>query len=77
MSGGPLAPQELENAEKYRIKESQKALNDRLKRGDLKSLSPFTDDSGIIRVGGQVNKVFVSFEIKHPAVLPQTIGYLF
>ena len=71
LSGGLLTPQELENAERYWIKESQKALNNRLKKGDLQNLSRFKDDSGIIQVGGRVDEALVSFEIKHPAVLPR------
>ena len=47
LSREPLAPQELERAERYWVKESQKTLQDRLKRGELQLLSPFTDENGI------------------------------
>ena len=57
LSHGPLAQQELEKAEKYWVKESQKTLRDRLKKGELQQLSPFTDENGIIRVGGRVDAV--------------------
>ena len=70
-SHGPLAPQELEKAEKYWVKQSQKSLQDRLKKGEIQQLSLFTDNNGIIRVGGQVDKALVSYETKHPAMLPQ------
>ena len=60
VSHGPLAPQELEKAEKYWVKESQKTLQDRLKKGELQQLSPFTDENGIIRVGGRVDEALVS-----------------
>ena len=33
-------------------------------------LSPFVDDEGIIRVGGRVDKAMVSYEMKHPVLLP-------
>ena len=71
VSHGPLAPQELEKAEKYWVKESQKTLQDRLKKGELQQLSPFTDENGIIRVGGRVDEALVSYETKHPAMLPR------
>ncbi|XP_068723496.1 uncharacterized protein [Montipora capricornis] len=71
LSREPLAPQELEKAERYWVKESQKTLQDRLKRGELQQLSPFTDENGIIRVGGRVDEALVSYETKHPAMLPR------
>ena len=70
-SHGPLAPQELEKAKKYWVKQSQKSLQDCLKKGELQQLSLFTDKNGIIRVGGRVDKALVSYETKHPAMLPQ------
>lgn len=60
-----------EKVEKYWVKQSQKSLQDRLKKGELQQLSLFTDNNGIIRVGGQVDKALVSYETKHPAMLPQ------
>ena len=71
LSHGPLAPQELEKAENYWVKESQKTLQDCLKKGELQQLSPFTDENGIIRVGGRVDEALVSYETKHPAMLPR------
>ena len=71
MSDGPLAPKELGEAEKYWVKESQKTLHDRLKKGELQKLSPFTDENGVIRVGGRVDEALVSYDSKHPAVLPR------
>ena len=65
-----LCPQELEEAERYLIKDAQRNLNDRIKKGELKTLSPFTDEKGVIRVGGRVDKATVSYETKHPALLP-------
>ena len=67
---GPLTPEELQKAEMFLIKDAQNKLHDRLKRGEFKSLSPFTDDKGIIRVGGRVDKAIVSYETRHPALLP-------
>jgi len=68
---GPLSPQELQNAENHWIKESQKSLGDRLKKGELKNLSPYTDPDGIIRVGGRADKALASYETRHPALLPR------
>ena len=52
------------------IKDAQNNLHDRLKKGEFKSLSPFTDDKGIIRVGGRVDKAIVFYETRHPTLLP-------
>ena len=43
-------------------------------KGEFKTLSPFTDEKGIIRVGGRLDKAIVSYETKHPALLPSTHG---
>ena len=67
---GPWTPEELQKAEMFLIKDAQNNLHDRLKRGEFKSLSPFTDDKGIIRVGGRLDKAIVSHETRHPALLP-------
>ena len=71
VKGTPLSPQELEDAELYWIKESQRSLHDRLKRGDLKGLTPFVDKSGVIRVGGRVKDAVVSYDVKHSVLLPR------
>ena len=41
-------------------------------------LSPFKDENGVIRVGGRVDKALVSYETKHPILLPNKhwISYL-
>ena len=68
---GPLSPEELESAENHWIKESQKSLKDRLMKGELKNLSPYTDSDGIVRVGGRADKALVSYQTKHPTLLPR------
>ncbi|XP_068678843.1 uncharacterized protein [Montipora foliosa] len=68
---GPLMPKELQEAEHHWIKESQKSLSDRLKKGELKKFSPYKDSDGIVRVGGRVDKALVSYETRHPALLPR------
>ena len=68
---GPLLPKELEEAEHHWIKESQKSLSDCLKKGELKKFSPYKESDGIVRVGGQVDKALVSYQTRHPALIPR------
>ena len=37
---------------------------------EFDALSPFLDDKGVIRVGGRVNNAVVTYESRHPALLP-------
>ena len=60
-------PEELQEAEHHWIKESQKSLSDRLKKGELKRFSPYKDSDGIVRV----DIALVSYETTHPALLPR------
>ena len=69
---GPLTPQELHDAEIYWVKENQKSLLGPLKRGDFQKFSLFKDNKGIIRVGGRADEALISYEAKHPALLPHT-----
>ena len=46
-----LTPEELEKSRIFWIKEAQKGLEVRVKANELKTLSPFEDKEGIIRVG--------------------------
>ena len=65
-----LGPRELQETERYWIKNAQKDLHKRIQKGELTTLSPFTDSEGIIRVGGRADKATVSYESKHPTLLP-------
>ena len=67
---GPLMPEELRKAEMSWIKSAQKDLKSRMKNGEFKSLSPFIDEKEVIRVGGRIDKAIVSYEEKHPVLLP-------
>ena len=67
---GPLKPEELQKSELFLIKDAQKSLHNRLKKGEFQSLSPFVDENGVIRVGGRADKALVSYETRHPALLP-------
>ena len=50
-----LTPEELEKSRIFWIKEVQKGLEVRVKANELKTLSPFEDKEGIIRVGGRID----------------------
>ena len=66
----PLKPEELHEAGSFWIKEAQRSLNDRLMKGEFRSLSPFRDENNVIRVGGRVSKAVVTYDCKHPVLLP-------
>ena len=68
--GGPLNPTELKHAEMYWVKEAQKTIHDRLKRGEFKTLSPYIEED-IIRVGGRAEESLMSYDSRHPVLLPQ------
>ena len=74
----PLTAVELEQAEELWIKTAQKELHERFKNKEFNMPSPFTDDKGIIRVGGRVDKAIVTYASKHPVLLPKNhhISYL-
>ena len=52
------------------VKELQIGLKNSLSKGEFKNLSPYTDREGIVRVGGRVEKALVSYDSKHPVLLP-------
>nr|XP_054768267.1 uncharacterized protein LOC129275809 [Lytechinus pictus] len=64
-----ISPSELENAETLWIKRAQRELHDRYKKGEFKTLSPYVKE-GIIRVGGRVGERVVSYDERHPVLLP-------
>ena len=67
---GPLTPEELERAEILWIKAAQNDLHRRKEKGEFKSLSSFLDGKGVLRVGGRMDEAIVSYDAKHPALLP-------
>lgn len=40
-------------------------------RSSLLSLTPFVDDDGILRLGGRLEKTTISYNQKHPILLPK------
>ena len=67
---GPLTPEGLAEAERFWIKEAQKPLHSRMKKGEFKNLSPFTDEQAVVRVGGRVDQAIMSYDTRHPTLLP-------
>ncbi|XP_044174392.1 uncharacterized protein LOC122958023 [Acropora millepora] len=79
---GPLSVEELMSAEEFWIKKAQaQAYFDDLTRlaagkevhcsSDLRSLYPYTDEKGILRVGGRLKHAPIPYQAKHPAILPK------
>jgi hypothetical protein len=67
----PPSPIEIQSTEEYWLKIAQIDLMKRMKKGDFKTLTPFVDPKGIIRVGGRVNPSLVSYDNTRPALLPR------
>ncbi|XP_068704734.1 uncharacterized protein [Montipora foliosa] len=64
------ALEELQSAEEYWVKQMQTNLKDRFRKGEFRNLSPYIDAAGVVRVGGRVEKALVSYDNKHPVLLP-------
>ena len=60
------------------LEEAQTLLHKIVKAGQLRQLSPFKDEGGIIRVGGRVDQALASYDTRHPVMLPRKhqISYL-
>lgn len=67
---GPLMTDELKAAELFWIKKAQASLHARHSKGEFNTLSPIKDEQGILRVGGRVDKAILSYDMKHPILLP-------
>ena len=64
-------PEELRESERMLITGAQTSLRAHLEKGEFKMLSPYTDAEGIIRVGGRTDKALISFDMRHPVLLPR------
>lgn len=81
---GPLAQEELEATENQLIRQQQKAgLGKDIKLDKsfeipnkhwLSKLSPFLDESGVLRVGGRLENASLEYNRKHPIILTKTMG---
>ena len=67
---GTLTPDDLNKAEVYWIKYAQRDLHDKIKNGESKQFSPLVDNEGIVRVGGRLSNAIVTYNCKHPSLLP-------
>ena len=70
IQGGPLTPSQLQEAETLWLKAAQTSLHSQMHKKEFDALSPFLDDKGVIRVGGRVDNAVVTYESRHPALLP-------
>ena len=80
---GPLFVEELMSAEEFWIKKAQaQAYSDDLTwlaagkevhcSSDLRSMYPYIDEKGILRVGGRrLKHAPILYQAKHPAILPK------
>lgn len=68
-----LTSTELKNSHDLLIKLSQNSIQQEMQRKSnckLSSLSPFLDTKGLIRVGGRLELSTLSYEEKHPLLIP-------
>ena len=74
----PLTVDELQRSEEFWIKTAQRESHERVKKKEFNMLSPLTDGKEIIRVGGRAEKAIVTYDSKHPVLLPKNhhVSYL-
>ncbi|XP_078051828.1 uncharacterized protein LOC144477974, partial [Augochlora pura] len=60
--------QRMHFAEEYRCLKNHRGIP---AKSDLRSLNPFLDDQGILRVGGRLENATLPWETKHPIILPK------
>ncbi|XP_041467176.1 uncharacterized protein LOC121417521 [Lytechinus variegatus] len=65
-----LTPTDIQKGEDHLIKRAQESLKSRVDKGEMKTLSPYRDEAGIIRVGGRLDRAEMPLAMKHPALLP-------
>jgi predicted GNAT family N-acyltransferase len=68
---GALTVAELEEGEKVLVKDAQSAIKPLIQKSELRNLAPFIDDDGIIRIRGRIENAPVSFETRHPPIIPR------
>ena len=67
---GPLNALDIEDAEEDWLKFARSGLPQKMQRGDFKTLTPYVDENGIIRVGGRVAPSLLSYDYARPVLLP-------
>lgn len=78
---GPLTSIELNRATSFWVRRTQLSVFPHLVKQlarhvvvtppSLAQLAPFLDDTGLIRVGGRLNNTTLSWDVKHPLLLPK------
>ncbi|KAG1650686.1 hypothetical protein GQR58_027818 [Nymphon striatum] len=67
---GALGPEDIIEAERYLILQSQKSLCGKLNQ-EFGSLSAHIDTEGVVRVGGRIKKSSdISYDMKNPVLIP-------
>ncbi|XP_068209439.1 uncharacterized protein [Palaemon carinicauda] len=66
-----LEPKEIQEAELALFYASQKSLNNQneVNHKQIKKLDPKLDEKGILRIGGRLHKLHLSYEQRHPVLL--------
>ena len=64
-----LPPVNYKRQKLYGLKRHRRVYTVECRRKNL-TLSPFVDNKGVIRVGGRVDNAVVSYDSRHPALLP-------
>ncbi|XP_041457508.1 uncharacterized protein LOC121409664 [Lytechinus variegatus] len=66
----------IREAERYWIRQAQKDIN--FHDPNILKLDPFLDEDGVYRVGGRLDRAPLSYDLRHPYLLPKKchISYL-
>lgn len=83
---GCLTPDELTRSSSLIVKHVQaqhyaeeltalRARNPLPRRSPLRGFNPFLDPSGLLRIGGRLDNAGLSYEEKHPKILPKTARF--
>ena len=67
---GALNALDIDDAEEYWLKFAQSGLPQKMQRGNFKTLTPYADENGIIRVGSRVDPSLLSYDNTRPVLLP-------
>ena len=67
---GPLNAPDIGDAEEFWLKFAQSGLSQKMQREDFKTMTPYVDENGIIRVGGRVDPSLLSYDNTRPVLLP-------
>ncbi|XP_072178154.1 uncharacterized protein [Diadema setosum] len=63
------SPKLMKEAELYWVKQAQRGIN--FQDANIQKLDPFLDEDGAYRVGGRLGKAPLSYDLRHPYLLPK------